>query len=333
MSWKPGEYTKDSSSETSPYTHRDEAGYTDPRFYQDGGMPQYVPQQQVIQEEYRGPASLEHYTADAGEVQREAARNGHTGTGLSNSRKEGMAALGGLGAALALIAKFGLAGITALISVAVYASIFGWAFGVGLVALLFVHEMGHAIVMKAKGIPIRGMIFIPMLGAAVMMSRMPHSARDDAEVGIAGPIAGGLGAAVCLLLALANPDHPGVWAALAYFNFLINLLNLVPLYPMDGGRVVRAISRPMWFIGLVVMVAVYAWEFIRGNNSIFLLMIIIISVTQFWMRLRAPRTPETEEYYSVPVGPRTFISLAYFGLAVILALGMSVAHGLIPTFQ
>src|SRR5437588_1989652 len=174
---------------------------------------------------YRGPSSLEGYTVDAGAEQRKTAEEG--------KKRKGLAGLGGLGATivallvkfntlLLLFAKVGFAGITALISIGVYALIFGWQFAVGLVALLFIHEMGHAVVMKMKGIPIGGMIFIPLLGAAVLMRRMPKNARDEAEVGIAGPIAGALAASVCLLFALQSPHERSIWAPLAYFGFFIN---------------------------------------------------------------------------------------------------------------
>lgn len=97
---------------------------------------------------------------------------------------------------MALLLKFGFAGITALVSIGVYSLIFGWQFAIGLVALLFIHESGHALVMKLKGIPIGGMIFIPLFGAAVTMTRMPRNAKDEAEVGIAGPVAGALAASL-----------------------------------------------------------------------------------------------------------------------------------------
>lgn len=347
MSWKPEEHTDYTFSEYAQPSEQPEIDYADPRLYQtwlaNGEAPHFAPPapqqyatpasvyQPPVMSEYRGPASLEQYTHDAGAAQREAAQNGHTGTGIGNRRKEGLAALGGVGTALVLALKFGLAGITALLSIAVYAALFGWAFGLGLVVLLFVHEMGHAVVMKLKGIPIGGMIFIPMLGAAVFMNRMPRNARDEAEVGIAGPIAGALASAVCLLIALANPGSPGVWAALAYFGFFINLFNLIPMVPLDGGRITAALDRRLWVVGLVALIGVQIWEWINGTSSIFLLIIIILSLTQFWARIRAPKTPESQTYYTVPLRERILVGLAYFGLAAALAIGMSVANGLIHT--
>src|SRR6266566_5728192 len=282
---------------------------------------------------YRGPSSIEGYTEDIGAEQREAAKHGTTDGG--NKRKS-LAGLGGLGAALsalllkfpllAPLLKFGLVGFSALFSVAVYSLIFGWQFAVGLVLILFVHEMGHAVVMKLKGIPIGGMIFIPLLGAAVIMKQMPRNAKDEAEVGIAGPVAGALAAMVCLALAHIYPDT--VWAPLAYFGFFINLFNLIPIVPFDGGRVLAAIDRRIWIIGFIGLVAFQIWSWLNGNHSLFLLLFVVLAATQLWSRGRVPNTPEAKAYYDVPVGERIVLGLAYFGLAAVLVVGMSISHGL-----
>lgn len=350
MSWNPEKFSNYSFSEYPQTSEQKEIDYADPRFYEprpeDGHAPRfappfpqpspfsgYDPYQQAgpgneMEQggEYRGPASLEHYTADAGAEQRQAAQNGNMQT--TARRRNGLASLGGLGAVVALLAKFGLASATALVSVVVYSTLFGWAFAIGLVILLFVHEMGHALVMKLKGIPVGGMVFIPMLGAAVIMRRMPRSAKDEAEVGIAGPIAGALASLVCLLIALSGPDMPRLWASLAYFGFLMNLFNLAPVVPFDGGRIASAIDRRLWVIGLVVVIAVQIWEWMNGVNSVWLLLIIVMAATQFWTRNQGTNTPEAQTYYAVPLNERIVIGLAYFGLAIVLAVGMSVAQGL-----
>jgi len=263
---------------------------------------------------YRGPSSLEGYTVDAGAEQRKTAEEG--------KKRKGLAGLGGLGATivallvkfntlLLLFAKVGFAGITALISIGVYALIFGWQFAVGLVALLFIHEMGHAVVMKM-----------------VLMRRMPKNARDEAEVGIAGPIAGALAASVCFLLAQSNPGS--IWAPLAYFGFFINLFNLIPIIPFDGGRILAAIDRRMWIIGFLGLVAFQVWSFIRyGSISIWLLFFILMAGTQLWSRRSVANTPEAQAYYKVSISERIVLTLAYFGLAAVLVLGMTISHGLI----
>ena len=181
--------------------------------------------------------------------------------------------------------------------------------------------------MKLKGIPIGGMIFIPLLGAAVIMRQLPRNARDEAEVGIAGPVAGALAAMVSLALARVYPGT--VWAPLAYFGFLINLFNLIPIVPFDGGRVLAAIDRRIWILGFIGLLAFQIWSWINGSFSILLLFFIFMAATQLWSRRSAANTPEARAYYDVPVGERIVLGLAYFGLAAVLVLGMTISHGLI----
>ena len=123
-----------------------------------------------------------------------------------------------------------------------------WLLGVGIVALLFVHEMGHFIVIRAKGLPASLPVFIPLLGAYVTMRQAPRNVRDEAEIALAGPIAGGLAGLGCLALYQVTGERALI--TLAYLTFFINLLNLVPISPLDGGRVVGAISRWLWPIGM-----------------------------------------------------------------------------------
>jgi Zn-dependent protease len=337
--------------------------YDDPRFYdlrqEDPGALQsassepiqlegasYEREEDMLMREYHGPDDM----LDVGEEQREAER-GHV-DGPDNDggkKKKRLAGLGGLGASVlgllvkfkallmvlfeikwvAFAGKFGLASLSAVISVVVYSRLFGWGFAVGLVALLFIHEMGHALVMRLKGIPVSGMVFIPMLGAAVFMRRMPGNARDEAEVGIAGPIAGALASLVCLLIAYMLKDstgNPGIWGPLAYFGCFLNLFNLIPIVPFDGGRVLAAVDRRIWIVGFLGLVAVQVWEWFTGNSSLWLLLFIVIAATDFWTRRRVGRSAAGQAYYTVPVGERIIIGLAYFALAVALVVGMTLAH-------
>ena len=285
---------------------------------------------------YSGPTDMEGYTTNVGAAQREAAKSG---TIEGSKQRKRIAGLGGIGTAiiafllnlkwLVIVGQVGLASLTAVISVFAYSFFFGWPFAIGLVVLLFIHEMGHAVVMKMKGIPVGGLIFVPMLGAAVFMKHMPKNAKDEAEVGIAGPIAGTMAAAVCLYLALQNPDAPSIWAPLAYFGFFMNLFNLIPIVPFDGGRVLAAIDRRVWIIGFLGLLAFEVWSWFNGNFSPWLLLFIIMAGSQFLTRRKVADTPEARAYYVVPVGERIVLSLVYFGLAAVLVLGMSLAHGLI----
>ena len=370
MARKSENFAEYSFSEYLQPTQPAEINYADPRFYEPrqngqdsphfspeaaGAVHPAQPAQPGPQEEieqisaYRGPASLENYTTDVGVEQRDAARNGKVQDGGKKKRK--LAGLGGLAAALvgllikfktlmivlldikwvAFLGKFGLASISALISVAVYSRLFGWGFAIGLVALLFIHELGHAVVMKLKGIPVGAMVFIPMLGAAVFMRRMPRSARDEAEVGIAGPVAGALASLVCLLIAYSSANSvglPGIWGPLAYFGCFMNLFNLIPIVPFDGGRVLAAVDQRIWIVGFLALVAIQVWQWLTGDSSIWLLIFIVLAATDFWTRRRTRKSPGARAYYTVPLGERIIIGLAYFALAVALVMGMTLAHGL-----
>lgn len=289
--------------------------------------------------EYQGPHSLEGYSGSTEMEVKQAEEQGKAEGSGGTRRRRGWLGIGGLLAALGawllklpsllFALKFGLAGLTAFGSAFVYSIFFGWPFAIGLILQLFIHEMGHALVMKLKGIPVGGMIFVPMLGAAVTMKQMPKNARDEAEVGIAGPIAGALAASVCLLMAL-QPGAQPIWASLAYFGFFINLFNLIPVVPFDGGRVLAAIDRRIWIVGFLLLLGVQIWEWINGNVSIWLLLFVAMAAIQLWGFASRANTPETKAYYNVPLATRIAMSLLYFGLAAVLFLGMSMAHSMLP---
>lgn len=351
MHWKSGEFSEYSDTLSG-------VDYTDPSYYRPSSAPkisvepepapsEYVPFtaspesiDTALAPEYRGPADLQNYIDDTSvnvETTTDQADSEGQDAAQKGKKRKGLAGLGGLGAVIAALlklqwlvvfAKFGFAGVTAFISVAAYALIFGWPFAIGIVVLLFIHEMGHAVVMKLKGVPIGGMVFIPLLGAAVFMRQMPKNAKDEAEVGIAGPVAGALASLVCLALALQPAQGPTIWAPLAYFGFFINLFNLIPIVPFDGGRVLAAIDRRIWIVGFIGLIGFAVWTWIEGNFSPWLLLFIVMAGAQFWLR-RDPKTPEARAYYAVPLAERIILSLAYFGLAVALILGMSLTHNMI----
>src|SRR5258706_4880029 len=154
--------------------------------------------------------------------------------------------------------------------------------------------------MKIKGMPIGGVVFIPLLGAAVFMRQMPKNAKDEAEVGIAGPIAGAIASSVCLFLAQLTPDVHTIWAPLAYFGFFINLFNLIPIVPFDGGRVLAAIDRRIWIVGFLGLLAFEVWSWINGNFSIWLLFFIFMAGSQLCAPPRAPDTPQAPPAHTGP---------------------------------
>jgi Zn-dependent protease len=215
-------------------------------------------------------------------------------------------------------------GGTALVSIAAYSLLWGWPFAAGFVALLFVHEMGHVIQLRREGIKASAPMFIPFLGAAIFSRSLGDNALAEARVGLAGPVLGTLGAvAVAVAGALTGSD---LLLALAYIAFFLNLINLIPVVPFDGGRAMAAVAPSMWFLGIGGLVAMIL---LLGNP--FLLIFILLALREMprrWRQLRS-RSIEQAAYYRVPRRHRIAIGLVYIGLIVALAFGMSQTHILV----
>jgi len=131
--------------------------------------------------------------------------------------------------------------LTALASFGVYWTVWGWRFALGLVATMYVHEMGHVFALRRYGIRATAPMFVPGLGAFVRMEQYPVSPREDARVGLAGPTWGLFAAAAAWTGAVATGWAS--WAAVARAAAWLNLFNLLPLASLDGGRGFRSLSR------------------------------------------------------------------------------------------
>ena len=115
-----------------------------------------------------------------------------------------------------------------------------WKFGLGFVLLILVHELGHVFEARRQGVHVSLPIFIPLFGAFVIIRHAGLAPWRNALISLAGPFAGGLGAAVAWAFGSANGSH---WLVqLAYLGFLFNALNLLPVGFLDGGTVYRSIS-------------------------------------------------------------------------------------------
>jgi Zn-dependent protease len=216
-------------------------------------------------------------------------------------------------------AKFLATSASMLVSVGAYALIWGWRFAVGFVALLFVHELGHYIQLRREGVRPSGMLFIPFLGAVVGARSLGGSALAEARVGLAGPILGSLACAALVPVAIATDDD--FWRALAFTGFFLNLFNLVPLVPFDGGRAMAAMAPWMWFVGFAGMVLF----FILAPNPI-LILFILLGGMETYRRWNARKSGEegNEAYYSVTPAQRLAVGLVYLALVAGLALGMDL---------
>jgi Zn-dependent protease len=225
----------------------------------------------------------------------------------------------------AFLAKFGVVLLkfkflfSMFVSAAVYVWLGGWWFGIGLVLLLFVHEMGHVLEAKRQGLPVSAPLFIPFMGALITMRQMPHNAWREAKLAIAGPLLGSAGALALYLAGAALDSRP--LKAIAFLGFFINLFNLLPVVPLDGGRISAALHPALWLAGFVALVGLVI---VRPNPI--LIIILIFGGTELWRRWQMRRYPEMQEYYRVKPHQRLIIGALYFGLAILLVLGMHATH-------
>jgi Zn-dependent protease len=258
------------------------------------------------------------------------------GLGPAQAPRRGwLGRLGGIGVAivaffgkikLVLIAltkvKFLVTAGSMAVSIVAYASIWGWKFGVGFVLLLLVHEYGHVIQLRREGVKdVSAPVFIPFLGALIWAKSLGGDAAAEARTGLAGPILGSVGALACLVVFAVTGEE--FWQALAYTGFFLNLFNLLPISPLDGGRAAAALSPWVWLIGVFGMVVLV----LTIPNPIIIL-IALVSVYQTYNRFKQFRSadPAVRAYYAIDRRQRIMIGATYLLLIVALAGAMSATH-------
>ena len=250
--------------------------------------------------------------------------------------------LGGIASVLLLLAKVGapvlallvklkfllvgakllLGGGSMLLSMWVWGLLYGWKFGVGIVLLIFIHECGHALAARMRGIPTGIMVFVPLMGAFVTTGRYGKSIVEDAFIGIMGPVFGTLAGLGCLLLYAVTPGHSPFWLALAQVNFFMNLFNLAPTPPLDGGWITPLFSPKLLAIGAVLLL------FLARYNPL-IIVLALMSLPRIISGWKAK--PEDSPYYQATTADRWKFGAAYLGLAAFLAvLGYSV-HSYLST--
>lgn len=225
-----------------------------------------------------------------------------------------------------LILKFGglllklkvvTTGASMFVSIAAYAWFWGLPFAIGFVLLIFVHELGHVLELRRQGIPASAPLFIPFLGAVIGMKQLPDDAWKEARVALAGPILGSVGAAACWIAGEATGSE--LLIGLAFVGFFLNLFNLIPIVPLDGGRAAGALHPVFWFVGLLMMLALVV---LRPNPI--LILIVILGGLDLWRRWR--ERGEAKRYYDLPTRQRVTVGIVYLGLVAVLALAMSATY-------
>jgi len=197
--------------------------------------------------------------------------------------------------------KFFTTGLSMMVMIITYTFIYGWKYAIGIVVLLFIHEMGHLTASRKLGIDTSMPMFIPFVGAIIQMKEAPKDAKTESIVGIAGPVFGALGAFVCLII--GELFDAELLLALAYFGFLLTVFNLIPAHPLDGGRIVTAISLKLWLVGIPIMVFFSLYFF----NPIGIL-ISILAIRKAWQVWKDRENP----YYDTDQGFRFKMGASYF---------------------
>lgn len=226
--------------------------------------------------------------------------------------------MGKLLAGLFVAGKLGkllLTGGSMILSMFVYSLTFGWPYAVGFVLLIFFHEMGHFFAARMRGLEVGAPTFIPFVGAWIALKDMPRDVHTEAYIGFAGPLAGTLAAIACYWFARENGSH--LMLALAYSGFMLNLFNLIPISPLDGGRITAILSPKVWLLGVPLLAGLFFY-----NPSPMLILIGILALPQLKAALKkdggASGLPEG--YYDVDLSVRVNYGVFYLGLAGFLAI-------------
>lgn len=203
-------------------------------------------------------------------------------------------------------------GGTMMLSILLYSWVYGWKYAVGFVLLIFIHEMGHYVAARQRGLAVGAPTFIPFVGAWIEMKAMPHDVETEAYVGFAGPLVGTVGALACYWLARQTGSE--MLLALAYAGCMLNLFNLIPISPLDGGRITAIISPKVWLAGVPLLAALFFYR-----PSPMLILIAIMAYPQIKLALAGdPSRPQA--YYDVPRETRINYAVMYLGLAAFLAI-------------
>ncbi len=210
--------------------------------------------------------------------------------------------------------------ISMLFTIWVYAQFYGWPFAVGFVAMILVHEMGHYFAAKQRGLNVGLPAFIPFVGAWINLREMPHDAETEAYVAFAGPFVGTLAAFAAYYYGRQTGQE--LWIAVAYSGFMLNLFNLIPISPLDGGRITQVISPRIWLLGLPMLIILYVYQ-----PSPMLLLIGAMALPNLRAAWNYDKNdPQNAQYRDVSDAIKGEYAILYLGLAAILAIMSQHVH-------
>ncbi len=209
---------------------------------------------------------------------------------------------------------------TMLLTIWVYAQLYGTKFAVGFVVMILIHELGHYAAARQRNLDVSLPAFIPFVGAYINLREHPHDAETEAYVAFAGPFVGTLAAFAAFWH--ANATGNDLWMALAYSGFMLNLFNMIPLSPLDGGRITQVLSPRIWLLGVPMLIALFMY---RPSPMIFLIGIMALpNVLAAW-RMGFKKN-EPDGYRDIPEATRYEYMLMYLGLTGFLAIMTYESH-------
>jgi Zn-dependent protease len=207
-----------------------------------------------------------------------------------------------------------------LLTIWIYSTIYGWPFAAGFVGMILVHEMGHYFAAQQRGLAVGLPAFVPFVGAWINLREQPHDSETEAYVAYAGPFIGTLGAFAAYFYGRSLGSD--LWMAISYSGFMINLFNLIPVSPLDGGRITQVLSPRIWLLGVPMLVALFFY-----SPSPMIIMIGIMALPN----LRAAwsydaNSPEALAYRTTKPETRMEYAVLYLGLAAVLAVMTHNVH-------
>lgn len=205
--------------------------------------------------------------------------------------------------------QYAVAGGSFVVTIAAYTTQFPLGVVTGFVVITLIHEVGHAVAIRAKGLRAGFMVFIPFIGGAVSMKGQPRSVYDDAIIGLAGPAFGTLATLVTLQIYKWTSDP--LYLLIAFLGFFLNLLNLIPIGMLDGGRISAAITKWMWVLGGGGIV----YKVVDQPNP---LSIVIAVLAAFQVYASIVREKTDPHFYEIPLLQRAAIAVLYFALVIFL---------------